>query len=147
MHHLICIESDQYLPPTRCRLLSVLPEVAVPQPSEKIFRVDFMDDTNAVHIKWLGTCPNKCKIKALKLFDLKFSVSLCFLPFLFAVPCLLTKILKAIDEKLLTDLVLLKQIRALVEEWKKYVIEDHRVHMKFICKFLIDSRFVSSTVK
>lgn len=63
MHHLICIESEQYLSPIKCRLLSVLPQVAVPQPSEKIFRIDFMDDTNVAHIKWLGTCPNKCKLQ------------------------------------------------------------------------------------
>lgn len=51
---------------------------------------------------------------------------------LIAVPCLLTKILKAVDEKLLTDLVLLKQIRALVEEWKKYVTEDMIRIFKFM---------------
>lgn len=60
MHHLICIESDQYLPPTKCRILSVLPHVAVPQPSEQIFRVDF-GDCNDIHVKWLGTLPNKCE--------------------------------------------------------------------------------------
>lgn len=62
MHFLICIESDQYLPPSKCRILSVLPHVAVPQPSDKIFRIDFTDDSDEVHIKWLGTLPNKCKL-------------------------------------------------------------------------------------
>lgn len=61
MHHLICFESDQYLPPAKCRLLSVLPHVAVPQPSEKIFRIDFIESTNDVHIKWHGKLPSKCK--------------------------------------------------------------------------------------
>lgn len=49
----------------------------------------------------------------------------------FTVPSLLTKILKAVDEKLLTDLVLLKQIRALVEEWKKYAIENESIQSKY----------------
>lgn len=67
MHHLICLESDQYLPPTRCRILSVLPQVAVPQPTEKIFRIDFAEDTNEVHVKWLGTLPSKCKFQTVDL--------------------------------------------------------------------------------
>lgn len=62
MHYLICIESDQYLPPTTCRILSVLPHVAVPQPTEKIFRIDFNEDTYEAHVKWPGTMPNKCKL-------------------------------------------------------------------------------------
>lgn len=63
MHHLICIESDQYLPSSRCRILSVLPEVAVPQPSDNMFHIDFADDTNEVQVKWLGTLPSKCKFR------------------------------------------------------------------------------------
>lgn len=49
----------------------------------------------------------------------------------FTVPSLLTKVLKSIDEKLLTDLVLLKQIRVLVEEWKKYesMHSNHFIHI------------------
>lgn len=74
------------------------------------------------------------KLKLLNFFLLDISHFCIFFTFLITVPCLLTKILKAIDEKLLTDVVLLKQIRALVEEWKKYVVEDYRVRMKFVCK-------------
>ncbi|XP_055322190.1 folliculin isoform X2 [Sitodiplosis mosellana] len=96
MHHLICIESDQYLPSSQCRILSVLPHVAVPQPSDKIYRIDFTDDSDEAHIKWPGTLPNKY-------------------------PDLLTKVLKSVDEKLIPDLVLTKQIRVLVEEWKNKV--------------------------
>lgn len=135
MHHLICIESDQYLPPIKCRLLSVLPQVAVPQPSEKVFRIDFMDDTNVVHIKWLGTCPNKCMLirSHLDLFTVILFLTIRYLFVLhYIVPSLLTKILKAVDENLLTDLVLLKQIRALVEEWKKYVLENESLQSKHL---------------
>lgn len=118
MHHVICIESDQYLPPIRCRILSVLPQVAIPQPSEKIFRIDFTEDTNEVHVKWFGTLPTKCKFKLEKTSF--HSVRNSWGSLFFKIdPSLLTKVLKSIDEKLFTDIVLLKQIRVLVEEWKK----------------------------
>lgn len=116
MHHVICIESDQYLPPTKCRILSILPHVAVPQPSEKIFRIDFTEDTNEVHVKWLGALPTKCKFNEKHTLIRLFMASRIFI----TDPSLLTKVLKSIDEKLFTDPVLLKQIRVLVEEWKKY---------------------------
>lgn len=69
MHHLISIESEQYLPPNKCRILSVLPHVAVPQPSEKIYRIDFTDDSDEAHIKWTGTLPNKCTSLKYTLFE------------------------------------------------------------------------------
>lgn len=120
MHHLICIDSEQYVSSTKCRLLSVLPQVTLPPPSEKMFFIEFLDDTNTVHIKWLGTCPNKCKFCNNHSSNFPIFLNFSLFDNLFiAVPSLLTKILKAVDEKLLTDLVLLKQIRALVEEWKK----------------------------
>lgn len=97
MQHLISIESDQYLAAEKCRILSVLSHVAVPQPSEHIFRIEFIDDSNDVHVKWSGSLPNK-------------------------LPDLLTRIFKSIDETLLTDFVLQKQIRVLVEEWKNKVM-------------------------
>lgn len=62
MHYLICIDSDQYLPPSKFRILSVLSNVAVPQPSENIFRIDFTEDSDDVHIGWLGSKPNKCEL-------------------------------------------------------------------------------------
>lgn len=64
MHYLISIDSNQYIPPNKCRILSVLPQVAVPQPSDKIYRIDFTDDSNEFHIKWLGTVPNKCEFNS-----------------------------------------------------------------------------------
>lgn len=81
MHHLICFESDQYLPPTKYRLLSVLPHVAVPQPSEKIFRIDFNESTNEVHIKWQGTLPNKCKLCDFEIRYIKLANTRVFLNF------------------------------------------------------------------
>lgn len=62
MHHLICTSSDQYLTQTECRILSVSHSVAVPQLSDDIFRIEFLDNSNDVHVKWLGCLPNKCKI-------------------------------------------------------------------------------------
>lgn len=41
---------------------------------------------------------------------------------LISVPDLLTKIMRAIDEKLLTDAVLTKHIRVMIEDWKKYAL-------------------------
>lgn len=61
MHHLICIDSDRYQTPTECRILTVSPSIAVPQPSENIFRIEFLDNCDDVHVKWLGCLPNKCK--------------------------------------------------------------------------------------
>lgn len=91
MHKLIQTDS-QYLTNSDCKIIAVLPEIAVPMPSNLIYRIDFLDDK--ISIKWLGEVPNKR-------------------------PDLLTKILKAVDEPLFTNIVLYKQIKVLVEEWKK----------------------------
>lgn len=61
LHHLTKINSQQYLPSTECRILSVSTDVAVPQPCAGIYRIDFTDD-NTMTVKWLGEVPDKRKI-------------------------------------------------------------------------------------
>lgn len=56
--------STRYVPASECRLLSVLPEVAVPQPQAHIFRVDFVRDVandEVCIVKWTGQLPDKRK--------------------------------------------------------------------------------------
>lgn len=120
MHKLTQSECNQYLPATVCRILSVSPNVAVPQPSENIFRVDFVSDSDYVHVKWLGELPNKCLYFIIAFMTFYLIIINDFYFTYISDPELLTKLLKAIDEKLLNDFVLNKQIRVLVEEWKKY---------------------------
>lgn len=43
-------------------------------------------------------------------------------------PTLLTRIIKAVDEKAFTEFILNKQLKLLVEEWKKYL--HHFPHIK-----------------
>lgn len=62
MHTLTRNDSPRYVPPTECKLLSILPEVAVPQPCSTIFRIDFIENGEAVSVKWTGEMPTKCKI-------------------------------------------------------------------------------------
>ncbi|KAG4073473.1 hypothetical protein HA402_000697 [Bradysia odoriphaga] len=97
MHTLIRSDSQRYVPPTECKLLSVVPEVAVPQPCSTIFRVDFIGNDDLVSVKWTGEMPTKY-------------------------PDLLTKVIKAVDEKLFTDFVLYKHLKVLVEEWKNKIL-------------------------
>lgn len=118
MHRLVNIESDEYLTPDKCRILTVSHAVAVPLPSEDIFRVDFLDNPNELHVKWLGKMPSKCLFGCI-LFRCDFSDYFFFIFFYFVDPMLLTKILRAVNESLLNDFVLEKQINVLVETWKK----------------------------
>lgn len=61
LHKLTQVECSQYLSPTECRMLSISSQVAVPQPSPNVFRVDFLGDSDKVAVKWTGELPNKCK--------------------------------------------------------------------------------------
>lgn len=61
MHTLTRTDSPRYVAPTECKILSLVPEVAVPQPCSTIFRIDFMND-DLVSVKWTGEMPTKCKI-------------------------------------------------------------------------------------
>lgn len=63
MHYLVKSDAQNYVPSSEfCRILSVLPPIAVPQASATIFRIDFVDNSDEVHVKWLGTLPTKCKL-------------------------------------------------------------------------------------
>lgn len=96
MHKVTRMNCSQYLSPGEFRIISVPTEVAVPQPSSSIFRIDFVGNEHDISVRWLGEMPNKG-------------------------PDLLTKIIKAVDEKYFTDLVLEKQLKVLVQEWKNKV--------------------------
>lgn len=55
--------STKFVSAGECRLLSVMPEVAVPQPQANIFRVDFVRDVandEVCLVKWTGSLPHKC---------------------------------------------------------------------------------------
>lgn len=98
MHNVMQIDAQQFLTNSECRIVSVSPDVAVPIASSATFRIDFLDNENdKVSVKWPGEMPNKW-------------------------PDLLQKIIKAVDEERFTHLVLNKQTRVLVEEWKNKVI-------------------------
>lgn len=105
----------KYVPPQESRILCLQPEVAVPQPSSGIFRIDFLsDDQDLVSVKWTGELPTKCEMISFKRLE-KDNVFMFF----FAGPALLTKIIKAVDEKSFSEFILNKQLKLLVEEWKK----------------------------
>ncbi len=61
MHTLTRNDSPRYVPPTECKILSVVPEVAVPQPCSTIFRIDFIENDDSASVKWTGEMPTKCK--------------------------------------------------------------------------------------
>lgn len=97
LHHLISIDLNEYFMPDKCRILSMAGECStLPQPSQTIMLIDICDNMDRVKVQWLGQVPNR-------------------------LPDLLTRILKAINEPLLTDQVLLQHIRVLVEEWKNKI--------------------------
>lgn len=61
MHNLTQTDCSQYLPASQCRILSIPTSVAVPQPSADVYRIDFVGDSDEVHVKWLGGLPSKCE--------------------------------------------------------------------------------------
>lgn len=61
MHKLTQTDCSQYLPSSKCRLFSIPTSVAVPQPSADVFRIDFVGDSDELHVKWLGGLPSKCE--------------------------------------------------------------------------------------
>lgn len=96
MHKVTKMNCSQYLSPSEFRIITVPPEVAVPQPNNSIFRIDFVGNNNSVSVKWLGELP--CKW-----------------------PDLMTKVIRAVDEPLFNDTVLEKQLKVLVQEWKNKI--------------------------
>lgn len=59
LHGLTAMNAKKYLPLQECRILSVPPEVAVPQPCAGIIRLDFVGEDVAT--KWTGQLPSKRK--------------------------------------------------------------------------------------
>lgn len=62
LHKLIIVNSRKYLPSSECRIISLEPEVAVPQPCAGIFRLDFIGESTTK--KWLDEVPAKCMLNA-----------------------------------------------------------------------------------
>lgn len=71
LHRLTQTEGCKYLPSSVCRILSVPSQVAVPQPSPNVFRLDFLGDTDKVAVKWTGELPVKCKTNN-RVIDVEF---------------------------------------------------------------------------
>ncbi|XP_067613630.1 folliculin [Eurosta solidaginis] len=101
MHNLLRIDAQhQHSISSDYKIISVSNEIAVPIASTSVYRVDFLDssvDGNKVRVKWRGELPTKC-------------------------PDLMVKLLKAVDEPRFTPLVLNKQTKVLIEEWKNKII-------------------------
>ncbi|EDW69639.1 folliculin [Drosophila virilis] len=105
MHNLMRIDAQhQHSISSEYKIISVSNEIAVPIASSSVFRIDFLDKhvngTDVVSVKWPGELPRKF-------------------------PDLMVKLLKAVqavEEKTFTELVLNKQTKVLIEEWKNKVI-------------------------
>nr|CAD7439675.1 unnamed protein product [Timema bartmani] len=102
--------SDTYLELTECNLLGLEPQVAVPQPSATVLRLDILQPQNEDHqqnikmytfkIKWGGSMPTKC-------------------------PTILLKMEKAIENSKLCENVLRRHFISLKEEWLKLLKWKH----------------------
>lgn len=66
LHKLFIVNSRKYLPSSECRILSLEPSIAVPQPCAGIFRLDFIGES--VTKKWLDDVPAKCESETLIYF-------------------------------------------------------------------------------
>ncbi|XP_023033169.1 folliculin isoform X1 [Drosophila willistoni] len=101
MHNLIRIDAQhQHSISSEYKIISVSNDIAVPIASTGVFRIDFLDrhvNGHEVSVKWPAELPRK-------------------------LPDLMVKLLKAVEEKIFTELVLNKQTKVLIEEWKNKVI-------------------------
>ncbi|KAH8362820.1 hypothetical protein KR084_001356 [Drosophila pseudotakahashii] len=100
MHNLMRIDAQhQHSISSEYKIISVSNDIAVPMASGSVFRIDFLDkhvNGHEVSVKWPGELPRK-------------------------LPDLMVKLLKAVEEKNFTELVLNKQTKVLIEEWKNKV--------------------------
>lgn len=121
MHNLMRIDAQhQHSISSEYKIISVSNDIAVPMASASVYRIDFLDkhvNGHEVSVKWPGELPRKCKLLICKTFYK--IITLLIFPL---VPDLMVKLLKAVEEKNFTELVLNKQNKVLIEEWKKYVI-------------------------
>lgn len=114
MHNSVQHDSPQYLENSECRIVSVSPEIAIPQESHLLLRIDLVENEGEnmnISVKWNGQVPSKCEYRSYHKI-LKIRVSIIG-------PELLSKIIKAVEEPLFNHLVLNKQTKVLIEEWKK----------------------------
>ncbi|XP_043646979.1 folliculin [Drosophila teissieri] len=100
MHNLMRIDAQhQHSISSEYKIISVSNDIAVPMASSSVYRIDFLDkhvNGHEVSVKWPGELPRK-------------------------LPDLMVKLLKAVEEKNFTELVLNKQTKVLIEEWKNKV--------------------------
>lgn len=94
--HRFISESNKYVPSNKCKVLSLPSDAVIP--NNNVCRIEFMNENRE---PTLIKCPIDLPTK---------------------LPALMVKILHAIDEKLFTNLILDKFIKALIEEWKNKVI-------------------------
>nr|XP_019537850.2 folliculin [Aedes albopictus] len=98
LHKLVRTQAESYKAANECRIINLSQDAVAPNPSAGIMRIDLLDDRETVAVcVWDGDLPKK-------------------------LPTLHQKIINAVDEKLFTDLVLDKHLRALIEEWKNKVV-------------------------
>lgn len=90
--HRFIVESNKYVSSSKAKILCLPPDAVVPQ--SNVCRIELMEP---ILIKCAGELPSK-------------------------LPVLVAKILHATDEKLFTNIILDKFVKALVEEWKNKAI-------------------------
>ncbi|ALC44500.1 BHD [Drosophila busckii] len=105
MHNLMRIDAQhQHSISSEYKIISVSNDIAVPIASSTVYRVDFLEKhingNDAVSVKWPGELPRKLPDLMVKLM----------------------KAVKAVEDKTFTELVLNKQTKVLIEEWKNKVI-------------------------
>ncbi|KAL7732229.1 hypothetical protein ACLKA6_018468 [Drosophila palustris] len=105
MHNLMRIDAQhQHSISSEYKIISVSNDIAVPIASGSVFRIDFLDKhvngNDIVSVKWPSELPRKLPDLLVKLL----------------------KAVKAVEEKTFTELVLNKQTKVLIEEWKNKVI-------------------------
>ncbi|XP_030386418.1 folliculin [Scaptodrosophila lebanonensis] len=100
MHNLMRIDAQhQHSISSEYKIISVSNDIAVPVASSSVFRIDFLDEHlngHDVSVKWQGELPRK-------------------------LPDLMVKLQRAVEEKTFTELVLNKQTKVHIEEWKNKV--------------------------
>ncbi|XP_037934018.1 folliculin-like [Teleopsis dalmanni] len=101
MHNLMRIDAQhQHSISSDYKIISVSNEIPVPIACSSVLRIDYLDksmDGFEVSVKWPGELPSKW-------------------------PDLMVKLIKAVNETRFTELVLNKQTKVLIEEWKNKII-------------------------
>lgn len=96
MHCMVKSYSEKYHPPEECLIIGLPMQEAIPKMSPNVIHIEFLEK-NQIAVKYeTKSIPKK-------------------------LPTLITKINRAVEEQALTELVLEKRLKVLVEEWKNKI--------------------------